>query len=129
MPSGGEGRIVLRETREEEKSPGEERWKDVSRLRELGRTATEYLMIDLWDEDKKVRLAAIDALGSLKDTRAYEHLVPLLSDVDHDIRFATAVALGELGDSRAVVPLERACRDPNRYVRAAALESIQKLRV
>jgi len=118
---------VLRETRKEEKSPGEERWKDVARLRELGRTATEYLMIDLWDEDKKVRLAAVDALGSLKDARAYEHLVPLLDDEDNDIRFATAVALGELGDNRAVIPLERACKDPNRYVRAAALESIQKL--
>lgn len=112
----------------EEKSPGEERWKDVSRLRELGRYATEYLMIDLWDEDKRVRLAALEALGSLKDARALEHLVPLLSDEDHDIRFATAVALGELGDNRAIDPLLGACKDSNRYVRAAAHESIQKLR-
>ena len=120
---------MLQETRKEEESPGEERWKDVSKLRELGRTATEYLMIDLWDEDKKVRLAAVNALGSLKDARAYEHLAPLLEDADNDIRFATAVALGELGDNRALIPLEKACRDPNRYVRAAALESIQRLKV
>jgi len=119
---------VLDETRDEEHHSGEERWEDVSKLRKLGRSATEYLIIDLWDEDKKVRLAAVNALASIKDLRAYEHLVSLLDDGDQDIRFATAVALGELGDERAVPPLEKACNDPNRYVRTAALESIQKIK-
>lgn len=118
---------MLKETRKEEKNPGKERWKDVARLRELGRTATEYLTIDLWDDDKMVRLAAVEALGLIRDSRAYEHLLPLLSDDDRDIRFATAVALGELGDKRAVIPLEKACADSSGYVRAAALDSIQKL--
>ncbi|MCE5297779.1 MAG: HEAT repeat domain-containing protein [Methanoregulaceae archaeon] len=107
---------------------GMERWKAVSELKKMGRPAVEYLIINLWDTDKRVRMAAVDALGAIGDHRAYEHLVKMLDDPDHDVRFASAIALGELGDKRAIEPLSKACNDPNCYVRTMAEESLIKIR-
>lgn len=107
---------------------GMERWKAVSELKKMGRPAVEYLIINLWDTDKRVRMAAVDALGAIGDRRAYEYLVKLLDDPDHDVRFASAIALGELGDKRAIEPLLKACNDPNCYVRTMAEESLIKIR-
>jgi HEAT repeat protein len=106
---------------------GTERWRAVSELRKMGRPAVEYLIINLWDTDKRVRMAAVDALGAIGDHRAYEHLVKMLDDPDHDVRFASVIALGELGDARAVEPLSKACHDPNCYVRTVAEEAVMKL--
>ena len=106
---------------------GTERWRAVSELRKMGRPAVEYLIINLWDTDKRVRMAAVDALGAIGDHRAYEHLVKMLDDPDHDVRFASVIALGELGDNRAVEPLSKACHDPNCYVRTVAEEAVMKL--
>jgi HEAT repeat protein len=107
---------------------GMERWRAVSDLRKMGRPAVEYLIINLWDADRRVRMAAVDALGAIGDHRAYDHLVKMLDDPDHDVRFATVIALGELGDHRAVEPLSRACNDPNCYVRIVAEETLTKIR-
>ncbi|MDD1709167.1 MAG: HEAT repeat domain-containing protein [Methanoregulaceae archaeon] len=106
---------------------GTERWRAVSELRKMGRPAVQYLIINLWDTDKRVRMAAVDALGAIGDHRAYEHLVKMLDDPDHDVRFASVIALGELGDNRAVEPLSKACHDPNCYVRTVAEEAVMKL--
>lgn len=105
----------------------QERWKAVSELRRLGPHAVDYLIINLWDSEKMVRMAAADALGSIGDIRAYEHLVKLLDDPDHDIRFACVNALGNLGDERAMEPLRRACLDKNGYVRTIAAEILEKM--
>jgi HEAT repeat protein len=107
---------------------GNERWKAVSDLRIMGRLAVEYLIINLWDTDKRVRVAAVDALGAIGDRRAYEHLVTMLEDPDHDVRFATIIALEKLGDMRAVGPLSKSCQDPNCYVRTIAEEALVKIR-
>jgi HEAT repeat protein len=107
--------------------PGMERWRAVSELRKMGRPAVEYLIINLWDTDKRVRMAAVNALGAIGDHRAYEHLVKMLDDPDHDVRFASVIALGELGDTRAFEPLSKACHDPNCYVRTVAEEALIKL--
>jgi HEAT repeat protein len=109
--------------------PDLERWKAVSELKKMGRPAVEYLIINLWDTDKRVRIAAVDALGAIGDHRAYDHLVKMLDDPDHDVRFASVIALGEMGDNRAVEPLSRACNDPNCYVRIVAEESLIKIRL
>lgn len=106
-----------------------ERWKAVSELRTIGRPAVEYLVINLWDSDKRVRMAAVDALGAIGDQRAYDHLVKMLDDPDHDVRFASVIALGKLGDTRAVEPLSRACHDPHCYVRTIAAEILEKFRL
>lgn len=107
---------------------GTERWKAVSELRKMGRPAVEYLIISLWDSDKRVRMAAVDALGAIGDPRAYDHLVKMLDDPDHDVRFASVIALGELGDTRAAGPLTKACHDTNCYVRTIAAEMLSKIR-
>jgi HEAT repeat protein len=106
---------------------GEERWKSISDLRKLGPSAVEYLIINLWDEDRMVRLAAVDALGEIGDVRAFEHLESMLDDPDSDVRFACVVALGNLGDKRAVGTLARACHDSNGFVRTMAREMMKKL--
>lgn len=107
---------------------GTDRWRSISELRKLGPHAVEYLVINLWDSDKKVRLAAIDALGGIGDSRAYEHLVRMLGDQDHDVRFACVVALGQMGDKRAIGPLSEACHDKNGYVRTIAQEMVERLK-
>jgi bilin biosynthesis protein len=107
---------------------GMEHWKAVSDLRTMGRLAVEYLIINLWDTDKRVRVAAVDALGAIGDRRAYDHLVTMLDDPEHDVRFASVIALGKLGDMRAVEPLSKACQDPNYYVRTIAEEALIKIR-
>lgn len=105
-----------------------ERWKAVSELRKMGHHAVEYLIINLWDTDKRVRIAAVDALGAIGDLRAYDYVEKMLDDPDHDVRFASVIALGELGDTRAVEPLSKACLDPNCYVRTVAEEALMKIR-
>jgi HEAT repeat protein len=107
---------------------GMERWKAVSELKKIGRPAVEYLIINLWDTDKRVRMAAVDALGAIGDHRAYDHLVKMLDDPDHDVRFAGVIALSALGDIRAVEPLSKACHDTNCYVRTVAEEALIKIR-
>jgi HEAT repeat protein len=107
---------------------GTERWRSISDLRKLGPSAVEYLIINLWDSDKKVRLAAVDALGEIGDQRAYEPLVRMLGDPDHDVRFACVVALGTIGDERSIGPLSEACKDKNGFVRAVAQEMLEKLK-
>src|SRR5512139_2102382 len=115
-------------TEDRSEQNGIERWKAVSMLRTIGRPAVEYLVINLWDTDKRVRMAAVDALGAIGDHRAYDHLVKMLDDPDHDVRFASVIALGELGDEQAVEPLSKACQDPNCYVRTVAEEALIKIR-
>jgi HEAT repeat protein len=107
---------------------GTERWRSISDLRKLGPSAVDYLIINLRDSDKKVRLAAVDALGEIGDRRAYEHLVRMLGDPDHDVRFACVVALGAMGDEQAMGPLTVACNDTNGFVRAVAQEILEKLK-
>jgi HEAT repeat protein len=116
--------VTIEETRERDDG---ERWKSVSDLGKLGPPGVDYLIINLWDNDKKVRLAAIEALGKIGDRHAYDHLVRMLSDQDHDVRFACVAALGTLGDHRAIGPLSEACNDKNGFVRAIAQEMVEKL--
>jgi HEAT repeat protein len=119
---------MTRRLEEPSESIKTERWRSISDQRKLGPPAVDYLVSNLRDSDKKVRLAAIDALGETGDKRAFEHLVGLLEDPDHDVRFACVVALGALGDERARGPLDEACRDRNGYVRAVAQEMLGKLK-
>ncbi len=106
---------------------GIERLRSVADLRKIGRAAVEYLIIDLWDSNKWVRIAAVDSLGTLGDPRSFEYIIPLLSDPDHDVRFAAAIGLGKLKDKRGIEPLKNACNDENCYVRVAAEESLKRV--
>jgi HEAT repeat protein len=59
----------------------------------------------LKDSDEQTRATAIMTLGTLRDTRAVESLLPLLDDPRMDIRRKAIRALGSIGDERAVEPL------------------------
>jgi len=122
------GFVMIVKLEEPEEPTGTERWKSISDLRQLGPPAVEYLIINLGDSDKKVRLAAVDALGEIGDSRATDHLVTMLGDPDQDVRFACVVALGSISDERSVGPLAAACNDKNGFVRAIAHEMLEKVK-
>lgn len=105
-----------------------ERWRVISDMEDRGRSSVDLLIRELRSDDKRVRIAAADALGKLGEKSALESLVQLLSDTDHDVRFASAIALGTLGGPEAVSALEHACRDKNCYVRMAAEEGLIRSR-
>jgi HEAT repeat protein len=104
-----------------------ERQRSVADLQKIGRAAVEYLIIDLWDTNKWVRITAVNSLAHLGDLRSFEYIIPLLSDPDHDVRFAAAIGLGKLKDKRGIEPLKNACNDDNCYVRVAAEESLKRI--
>lgn len=105
-----------------------ERWRVISDMQRQGRSSVDCFTRELQSDDKRIRIAAADALGNIGDQKALDLLVRLLSDTDHDVRFASAVALGKLGGPGAVRALEDACRDKNCYVRMAAEEALILLR-
>lgn len=100
----------------------------ISDLGKKGQPAVDYLLLALNDEDKRVRIAAANALCNIGDARCVEALIALLSDRDKDIRFVSASLLGRIGDPRAREPLTRACADENCFVRIMAKESLLRIR-
>jgi len=71
---------------------------------------------------------AIEALGRIKDSRAWPDLVKNLENVDWAVRAFAAEALGDLGDKRACELLEkRKASDPHPFVRHKAAWAIDKL--
>jgi len=105
-----------------------ERWRVVSDMETKGRSAVDRLTRELQSDDKRVRIAAADALGNIGDQQAFDPLAQLLFDKDQDVRFATTVALGKLGGSRSIKALEDACKDKNCFVRMAAEEALIRLK-
>lgn len=55
--------------------------------------------------DKKVKRAAIEALGNIGTPNTFDTLVEALSDDEGNVRKKAVAALGKLGDKRAVAPL------------------------
>jgi len=69
-------------------------------------------------------LAAVRALGALKDRRAIGPLCLATRDVTLSVRLAATQALGELNDMRAVGPLCDLLTDWNAEIREAALRTL-----
>ena len=66
----------------------------------------DYLISGLEENDKWVRILAIDMLGSAGDPRAVEYLKPLLVDRDRDLRTISAQAMDMIHSQQAVsIPL------------------------
>ena len=59
----------------------------------------------LSDPEKFVRLAAIDALGKIKEQGAVKPLMTTLRDADPDIRWFSAHALGQIAHDEAIPDL------------------------
>jgi HEAT repeat protein len=79
------------------------------------------------DEERGIRLAAIEALGAIGDPRAVEPLIAALQDDSWGVRSYAAAALGAIGDVRAVKPLSYLIRDSKKVVRKASAEALAKI--
>ena len=84
-------------------------------------------------EEEIVRSHSAEALGALKDGKAFEFLLRNLSDTSVSVRFWTAFALGELGDQRAVPSLKTLSETDNSIlegwwaIKKEALDAIHKI--
>ncbi len=96
-------------------------------LGKKGQPAVEFLLLALKDDDKRVKIAAANALGDIGDTRSVDALIALLLDSDKDLRFISASLLGKIMDPRAREPLSRACTDENCFVRLMAREALSRI--
>jgi hypothetical protein len=96
----------------------------------LGRSrddrAVQPLISLMGDENRTIREAAAQALGSLGDMAAGP-LIGSLGDTDWHIRMGSAIALRIIGDPRGIDPLIRAISDENRFVRREAVKSIGRI--
>jgi HEAT repeat protein len=82
------------------------------------------LLDALTDDDPRVCLAAIDALGKIGDGAAVPDLLDILiNEKDGDIRWTATNALGQIGPA-AVPGLREALRDEDWKVRRSAAEAL-----
>ncbi len=103
-------------------------WQSADALGSLGSIATLPLIAALNHRITAVRLGAIEALGTIRDQRSGKSLISLLEqDENAEIRWVAALALGNLGSPEAIIPLVRALKDPDRYVRYGAAQALQSL--
>jgi hypothetical protein len=70
-------------------------------LRKFRGPLVEYLLSGLEEENKWVRVMALDTLGSVADSRAITAIRPLLVDQDPDIRAVSARAVSQICGRRA----------------------------
>ena len=96
----------------------------------LGRSrderALEPLISLMGDENRTIREASAQALGSLGDL-AVTPLIGSLGDGDWHIRMGSAIALRIIGDPKGVEPLIGATTDENRFVRREAVKSLGRI--
>ena len=118
----------LEEKLDEEYEEVETRRCAVVALEQLGEPAIDLLARVIQDEDKQVRLNAIDALGRIKSATAVEPLISAMRDRNEWVRWHCAEALGKIGDKRAVPRLITALQDDRSWwVRYYATEALGKI--
>ncbi|HNV39418.1 MAG TPA: HEAT repeat domain-containing protein, partial [Methanoculleus sp.] len=96
----------------------------IAALQAMGKEAIVYLIAALKDPHYSVRIAAVEALGELKDDAAVDALILVCADIREDVRIAVARALGSIGDRRAIRPLIRLFGDRYHGVRVAAADAV-----
>jgi len=80
------------------------------------------------DEDREVRLWAVNRLCDWDSFEASPYLVNALADGDADVRTAAARGLARVGREDAVPPLIKLLDDANPVVREAALAALEQIR-
>ena len=92
------------------------------------RPLIDYLISGLEENDKWVRILAIDLLGSAGDPRAIEYLKPLLVDRDRDVRTISAKAMEMIHHQQETV----SCLQPDHcascMIRMIAEEALTRAR-
>ncbi len=89
-------------------------------------SAPSVLLNHLGDTNDGVRLAVIEALGSLGSNAATLPLLSRLQDPNVEVRRASVEALGEIGDEASVNGLGLALADVDADVRLAAVGALRK---
>jgi HEAT repeat protein len=89
-------------------------------------TPLESLLTDLASPNFRVRWKAVQGLGELRDTRAFEPLLGALRDRLPTIRIAALSGLGRLRDRRAIEPAIALLDDPDGKVRTSAAAALKK---
>ena len=99
----------------------------IDALAASGRSATELLIDALDSRESRIRLGAVDALGSIRDPGALPLLIGVARyDTSIDVRFSALLSLGESDDPVARSCCTEALQDANRYVRYAAAAALRK---
>jgi len=83
---------------------------------------------DLYSEDPRLRLAAVNALGESRNPLAVPDLLGALGDDDRETRLAILRAIGKIADPRALPRLLYILRHhPDSQMREAAAESLGQM--
>jgi hypothetical protein len=89
----------------------------------------DYLISGLEENDKWVRILAIDMLGSAGDARAVEYLKPLLVDRDRDLRIISAQAMDMIHSQQAVISRSQPDRCASCMIRFIAEEALTQAKL
>jgi hypothetical protein len=84
----------------------------------------DYLISGLEENDKWVRILAIDMLGRAGDPRAVEYIKPLLVDRDRDLRTISALAMDMIHSKQAFVSRSQPDRCASCMIRIIAEEAL-----
>lgn len=92
--------------------------------------ATDDLVARLYDRDDRLRMAAAEALGGIKDPRALQSLVrATLRDPAPQVRAHAAFAVSAIEGPRALDVMVAALADPDYGTRIRALEAFETMRL
>ena len=103
-------------------------WHAAEALGTLGSRATPLLSGALHSTNPMIRLGAVEAFSTIRDTGSVEPLIGIMfHDPILEVRWAAALALGEIGSPRAIPSLVRVLRDDSRYLRYGAAQALSRL--
>jgi len=80
-----------------------------------------------YDDDRRLKLAAIRAMGGSADERWLEFALDELASVDPEFRYEGAVACGEIGAEEAIEPLADLLGDDDGDVVLAAVQALGEI--
>ncbi len=97
------------------------------RLEEGNAALAEALLGAAGDEDLRIRLWAVAALGKTRDPRALDTILERLEDPEFLVRYRAAEGLGLLGLPAAAEPLRRRMREGGWYEGLYALQALRRI--
>ncbi len=110
------------------KTSRDERLPVLSAVNRFRKPLVDYLISGLEENDKWVRVLAIDMLGSAGDPRAVEYLKPLLVDRDQDLRTISAQAMEMIHSQEAITSRSEPDRCAGCMIRLIAEEALTQAR-
>ena len=77
--------------------------------------------------DERVRKAAIEGLGLMRNPDPIEFIIPALKDLDDYVRLAAVVALGRIGSIKGIPALVGALEDSDSLIRERAIDFLGQM--